>query len=83
MTTMPDDLARCLKAFRTLHVNRAGERASPHKPCMLLAVLGMAEAGDLGRNKIRFDPALIERYMKFFSRHEIPRIARLGRPQVP
>ncbi len=45
MTTMPDDLARCLKAFRTLHVNRAGERTSPHKPCMLLAVPGMAEAG--------------------------------------
>ena len=45
MTTLPDDLARYLKAFRSLHVNRAGERASPHKPCMLLAVPGMAEAG--------------------------------------
>ncbi len=67
MTTLPDDLARYLKAFRTLHVNRAGGRASPHKPCMLLAVLGMAEAGDLGQNQIRFDPALLERYMKFFA----------------
>ena len=34
---------------------------------MLLAVLGMAEAGDLGQNQIRFDPALLERYMKFFA----------------
>ena len=28
---------------------------------MLLAVPGMAEAGDLGQNQIRFDPALLER----------------------
>ena len=52
------NLDHYLRAFRTLHVNRAGERASPHKPCMLLAVLGMAEAGDLAQNRIRFDPAL-------------------------
>ena len=63
---MPDNLAHYLKAFRTLNVNRAGGRASPHKPCMLLAVLGLAEAGDLKQNRIRFDPALLERYMKFF-----------------
>ena len=56
-----------LHAFRTLNVNRAGGRASPHKPCMLLAVLGLAEAGDLAQNRIRFDPALLERYMKFFA----------------
>ena len=61
------NLDHYLRAFRTLHVNRAGERASPHKPCMLLAVLGMAEAGDLAQNRIRFDPALLERYMKFFA----------------
>ncbi len=34
---------------------------------MLLAVLGLAEAGDLVRNEIRFDPTLLERYMKFFT----------------
>jgi len=64
---MPDKLAHYLRAFRTLNVNRAGGRVSPHKPCMLLAVLGLAEAGDLNQNKIRFDPALLERYMKFFA----------------
>ena len=36
-------------------------------PQMLLAVLGLAEAGDLERNEIRFDPALLERYAKFFA----------------
>jgi len=63
---MPDHLAHYLRAFRRLNVNRAGGRASPHKPCMLLAVLGLAEAGDLIQNKIHFDPALLERYVKFF-----------------
>jgi putative restriction endonuclease len=67
MTVMPDNLAHYLHAFRTLSVNRARGSASPHKPCMLLAVLGLAEAGDLRQNKIRFDPALLERYMKFFA----------------
>ncbi len=62
---MAENLDQYLKAFRNLHVNRAGG-ASPHKPCMLLAVLGLAEAGDLAQNKIRFEPALIERYMNFF-----------------
>lgn len=36
-------------------------------PQMLLAVLGLAEAGDLERNEIRFDPALLERYAKLFA----------------
>jgi len=63
---MPDHLDRYLRAFRSLNVNRSGGRPSPHKPCMLLAVLGLAEAGHLERNEIRFDPALLERYMKFF-----------------
>lgn len=61
-----DALSRYLKAFRSLKVNRAGGRASPHKPCMLLAMLGLAEAGGLARNEIRFEPSLLERYAKFF-----------------
>ncbi len=64
---MTDTLDQYLKAFRSLNVNRSGGSASPHKPCMLLAMLGLSEAGDLGQNKIRFDPALLERYMKFFA----------------
>src|SRR3990172_12178538 len=63
---MPEHFHRYLQAFRSLNVNRAGGRASPHKPCMLLAVLGLAEAGHLERNEIRFAPALLERYARFF-----------------
>ena len=63
---MPEHFHRYLQAFRSLNVNRAGGRASPHKPCMLLAVLGLAEAGHLDRNQIRFAPALLERYARFF-----------------
>jgi putative restriction endonuclease len=55
-----------LKAFRTLNVNRRAGRASPHKACMLLAVLGLAEAGKLEHNEIRFEPPLLERYQRFF-----------------
>lgn len=62
---MPN-LDHYLRALRSLHVNRTGGRPSPHKPCMLLAVLGLAEAGDLERNKIHFSPALLERYARFF-----------------
>lgn len=65
MATSPD-LDRYLTAFRTLKVNRRGGRASPHKPCMLLAVLGLAEAGKLDANEIRFDPPLLERYAALF-----------------
>jgi putative restriction endonuclease len=61
------DLNDYLAAFRRLNVNRVGGRASPHKPCMLLAVLGLAESGHLERNEIRFEPPLLERYAKFFA----------------
>ena len=39
---------------------------SPHKPCMLLAVLGLAESGSLRRNEIYFEPPLLERYANYF-----------------
>jgi putative restriction endonuclease len=64
---MNPTLAHYLRAFEQLNVNRAGGRASPHKPCMLLAVLGLAEAGGLDRNQIHFEPPLLERYARFFN----------------
>lgn len=63
---MSEHLQSYLRGFRALKVNRNRGRASPHKPCMLLAVLGLAEAGDLERNEIRFNPAILERYARFF-----------------
>jgi putative restriction endonuclease len=63
----PQTIAEYLRAFERLNVNRAGGVASPHKPCMLLAMLGLAEAGKLVQNQIRFEPPLLERYARFFN----------------
>lgn len=52
--------------FARLNVNVAHGRASPHKICMLLAVLDLARSGALSRNEIRFNPALLERYRQYF-----------------
>lgn len=54
------------RAISRLKVNRAHGSASPHKPCMLLAVMSLAEAGQLGTNRINFLPPLFERYALFF-----------------
>ena len=55
-----------LRAFSQLKVNRANGRFSPHKPCMLLALLGLAEADNLTGNVIEFAPPLLERYARVF-----------------
>lgn len=55
-----------------LVVNRSGGRVSPHKLCMLLAVLDLARAGALTRNCIYFAPPLLERYNAFFSAVQAP-----------
>jgi putative restriction endonuclease len=59
-------LATYQQAFTRLAVNQRGGRASPHKICMLLAVLDLARAGGLAVNRIAFGPALLERYHRFF-----------------
>lgn len=56
-----------LNYFQKLKVNKTGSHESPHKPCMLLAVIGLAEAGLLGENKIRFAHGLVDRYQEIFS----------------
>lgn len=59
--------------FRRLVVNVAGERASPHKICMLLALLDMARGGALADNRIYFAPPLLERYSLFFNAVRTPK----------
>lgn len=54
------------KQFKSLNVNRAGG-ISPHKPCMLLAVIELVESGKLSENKIEFDDLLISRYAVYFN----------------
>ena len=58
--------------FRRLIVNTAGGRASPHKLCMLLALLDLARAGALPANRIYFAPPLLERYAQFFAAVRTP-----------
>ena len=41
-------------------------KAHPHKPCMLLAVIDVAECGALERNEIRYESALLERFALYF-----------------
>ena len=50
-----------------LIVNVRDGRASPHKICMLLAVLDLARGGGLSENRIFFAPPLLERYTRFFN----------------
>jgi len=52
--------------FTHLRVNNSGGKASPHKICMLLALLDLARGGALKVNKIEYGPALLERYRHFF-----------------
>jgi len=60
-------LAEYQEKFRQLVVNIRNARASPHKICMLLAVLDLARAGALTINRIEFTPPLLERYHAFFA----------------
>lgn len=65
-------LAEYQDKFRRLVVNTAGGRASPHKLCMLLALLDLARAGALPDNRIYFSPPLLERYTQFFGAVRAP-----------
>jgi len=51
--------------FSNLRVNTVGG-VSPHKPCLLLAVIDLAEAGGLTKNKIFYRPELTERFNDYF-----------------
>ncbi len=62
----PMPLADYQAKFRQLNVNIKNGHFSPHKVCMLLAVLDLARSGSLTENKISYGPALLERYRRFF-----------------
>jgi len=52
--------------LQALNVNRARGHASPHKVCMLLAVMDLLEDGTLRNNRIEFNEALIEKFRHHF-----------------
>lgn len=58
--------------FRSLNVNVRAGRASPHKVCMLLALLDLVRSGGLAENRIAFAPPLLERYQRFFAAVRTP-----------
>jgi putative restriction endonuclease len=55
-------LSEYQKKLTQLRINRT----SPHKICMLLAVLDLARSGMLTENRIEYSPPLLERYAKYF-----------------
>lgn len=59
-------LERYCGQIAKLRVNVSGGRASPHKICMLLAVLDLARSGALLENRLYFAPPLLERYGRYF-----------------
>lgn len=65
-------LIRYQEKLTRLVVNASGGRASPHKICMLLAVLDLARAGALPENRIYFSPPLLERYHQLFNTVRTP-----------
>ncbi len=60
------NLETCKTAFCRLRVDRGENRFSPHKPCMLLAVVELFESGKYPANIIRFDDVLLSRYAEYF-----------------
>jgi putative restriction endonuclease len=63
VTSLLDDYCRRLTQLR---VNVKDGLESPHKVCMLLAILDLALAGRLRENRIEYAPPLLERYRHFF-----------------
>ena len=54
--------------FGTLNMNRQNGRKSPHKVCLLLAVMELIQAGHIHSNRIELNDTLKERFTQFFKR---------------
>ena len=65
---LSSDIDRALAFVSGVRPARDGKRARPHKPCLLLAVIDLFEAGMLHENQIEFDatPRLIETFNYYF-----------------
>lgn len=64
---MNDALAEYERRFIRLNVHTSDGQRSPHKVCMLLAVLDLAQSGALAQNRIAYGPGLIERFNTYFA----------------
>ncbi|WP_413110755.1 HNH endonuclease [Thaumasiovibrio sp. DFM-14] len=55
-----------LERFQNLKMNSAGGKKSPHKVCMLLAVMDLIQAGHITTNKIYFNQPLKDQFTHHF-----------------
>lgn len=65
-------LARYEQQFANLNINRSHGRISPHKMCMMLAVIELIDDGQIQNNRIYFNNTLKAMFTKYFNkyRHE-------------
>jgi hypothetical protein len=61
------------RQFSRLRMNQSGGQASPHKLCMLLAVLDLFEENAIIRNRIYFNEPLRERFRHHFNVYRGPK----------
>ncbi len=57
-----------LDRFQNLKMNSASGKKSPHKVCMLLAVMDLVQAGKLTSTKIEFSQSLKDRFTHYFNK---------------
>ncbi|KOO05335.1 HNH endonuclease [Vibrio nereis] len=55
-----------LERFQNLKMNSAGGKKSPHKVCMILAVMDLIQAGNIASNQIYLNQALKDRFTHHF-----------------
>jgi len=53
--------------FQSLHTDQYEGRPRPHKAVMLLAVLSLADNGQLIENRIVYGPELLELFKRLFA----------------
>ena len=60
------ELGPYLDKVRKLNPNKSGGKVSPHKMCMLLAVIDLFDAHPYRPNRIEYEPQLLDRFHAFF-----------------
>lgn len=56
-----------LDRFQNLKMNTVGGKKSPHKVCMLLAVMDLIQAGHIVSNRIKFNQILKDQFTRHFN----------------
>lgn len=59
---MPRDLAYYRRCFTSLHTNTSKGRPAPHKALLLLAIIDMAERGEMAGSRVPLSDALVRAF---------------------